>query len=113
MTHSHSCVARLAMTGFLWSLAGGAFGQDGPTVDRDEATKAFEYLNAARRGPPSFSKEMGADLSDVKARPALKWDAPLAKVAEEKALDMAKRRYFDHVNPDGLGINVLIHEAGY
>jgi len=26
---------------------------------------------------------------------------------------MAKRNYFGHVNPEGLGINILMHDAGY
>jgi uncharacterized protein YkwD len=82
-------------------------------ADRDEAHKAFEYLNKVRTEPAQFSKEIGIDLSDVKPRPALAWNNTLAKVAEEKALDMARRDYFGHVTPEGLGINVQIHEAGY
>jgi len=34
-------------------------------------------------------------------------------VAQKKAQDMIDRSYFGHVNPDGDGINILIHEAGY
>src|SRR5262249_18449068 len=82
-------------------------------LDRDEARKALDYLNKVRKEPAKFSKEIGVDLSDVKARPALKWNDILAKVAEEKALDMANRDYFGHVTPEGLGINIQIHEAGY
>jgi uncharacterized protein YkwD len=37
----------------------------------------------------------------------------LAKVAETKAMDMAKRHYFNHVDPDGYGINYYINKAGY
>jgi uncharacterized protein YkwD len=84
-----------------------------PDLDREEAKKAFEYLNRVRARPAEFSKEIKADLSDVKARPALKWNDILAKVAEEKAADMAKRDYFSHTTPEGLGINRLIHDAGY
>jgi uncharacterized protein YkwD len=83
------------------------------TLDRDEARKAFDYLNKIRKEPAKFSKEIGIDLSDVKPRPALKWNNILAKVAEEKAQDMANRDYFGHVTPEGLGINLQIHEAGY
>src|SRR5262249_53518522 len=56
---------------------------------------------------------LGIDLGDVKPRRALVWNDTLAKVAEEKALDMARREHFDHVTPDGLGINIQIHEAGH
>src|SRR5262249_19281153 len=82
-------------------------------LDRDEAKKAFDYLNKVRKEPAKFSEEIGVDLSDVKARPALAWNKVLAKVAEEKALDMANRDYFGHVTPEGRGINIQIHEAGY
>ena len=37
----------------------------------------------------------------------------LAQVARERAEDMARRRYFSHVNPDGFGPNYLVQQAGY
>lgn len=37
----------------------------------------------------------------------------LAEVARARAEDMAKRRYFDHVDPDGCGPNQLVTEAGF
>lgn len=37
----------------------------------------------------------------------------LAQVARERAVDMATRDYFDHENPDGLGPNRLVEQAGY
>ena len=40
-------------------------------------------------------------------------DERLCKVARARAMDMAKRRYFDHVNPDGNGPNYLVRQAGY
>ena len=40
-------------------------------------------------------------------------DPVLTYVARLRALDMAKRRYFDHVNPDRDGPNVLVQRAGY
>jgi uncharacterized protein YkwD len=87
--------------------------KDKAVLDREEARKAFDYLNQVRKEPAKFSKEIGVDLSEVQSRPALKWNDILAKVAEEKALDMANRDYFGHVTPEGLGINIQIHEAGY
>jgi uncharacterized protein YkwD len=83
------------------------------TVDKDAAKKGAEYLNKVRQAPASFSKEIGTDLSYISKKPALKWNDTLAKVAEAKALDMAKRKYFAHVDPDGNGINVKINKAGY
>lgn len=82
-------------------------------LDREAARQAAAYLNEVRADPPSYSAEIGVDLSGVAARQALNWNETLAKVAEEKALDMAVRDYFAHVDPDGDGINILIHRAGY
>lgn len=86
---------------------------DAATLDRDEAKKSFEYLNKIRANPDAFSKEIGVDLREVARRETLKWNSTLAKVAESKALDMAKRNYLSHTTPEGLGINHLINEAGY
>jgi uncharacterized protein YkwD len=43
----------------------------------------------------------------------LRWNDTLAKVAETKALDMADKNYFAHVDKKGFGINYRINEAGY
>ena len=37
----------------------------------------------------------------------------LARIARERAQDMARRNYFGHVNPDGFGANYLVTQAGY
>ncbi len=86
---------------------------DGITVDHVEANSAFLYLNDIRQAPDDYSEEIGVDLSYVDPIHPLVWNDILGKVAEEKAIDMAKRNYFAHVDPDGNGINILIHEAGY
>lgn len=82
-------------------------------LDRNEARQAFEYLNMVRTNPKKYGREFKLNLSNVESKPALIWNDILAKVAEEKALDMAKRNYFSHVTPEGNGINILIHRAGY
>ena len=46
-------------------------------------------------------------------RPALRLDPILARIARERAEDMAARDYFAHVNPDGLAANALVLDAGY
>jgi len=79
----------------------------------DEARRAFEYLNEMRQSPAAFSEVVGIDLGYAEPRQALQWNDILARVAEEKALDMAEREYFSHVDPDGNGINFLIKQAGY
>ncbi len=44
---------------------------------------------------------------------AMHLDERLVAVARARAMDMAKRDYFDHVNPDGNGPNYLVRAAGY
>ena len=46
-------------------------------------------------------------------RAFLQFDPILAQVARERAADMARRNYFDHINPDGHGANYLVRRAGY
>jgi uncharacterized protein YkwD len=40
-------------------------------------------------------------------------NSTLSQVARARAEDMAKRGYFDHVNPDGHGPNYLVTQAGF
>ena len=47
------------------------------------------------------------------SRKQLNWDARLSKSARQRALDMANRGYFDHVDPDGNGPNYYVSQAGY
>ena len=44
---------------------------------------------------------------------AMHLDERLVMVARARAMDMAKRDYFNHVNPDGNGPNFLVRTAGY
>lgn len=46
-------------------------------------------------------------------RSVLHIDSRLTQVAQGRAVDMAVRRYFNHVNPSGLGPNILVRQAGY
>lgn len=84
-----------------------------PTEDREGARAAFALLNRVRQNPGAFSTQMGVNLNNVRPRPALVWNDTLYTVALARATDMARRRYFEHVNPDGLGSNILMHRAGY
>ena len=74
---------------------------------------AFDFLNKIRQNPHLYSKEVGVNLSGISARQPLRWNDTLAQVAQAKAEDMVKRNYFEHINPDGKGINIMILEAGY
>lgn len=86
-----------------------------PTVGpRPDAAKEVAFIiNQVRNKPVAYTQEYGVDLSYLAARPALNWNETLAAVAQKKAEDMYRRQYFSHVDPDGNGINILIHEAGY
>ncbi len=46
-------------------------------------------------------------------RPSMQLDPILARLARERAQDLAARNYFAHVNPDGFGPNALVRDAGY
>jgi uncharacterized protein YkwD len=46
-------------------------------------------------------------------RVELKLDPILQRVARRKALDMARRGYFSHTTPEGVGPNLAVRRAGY
>ena len=73
-----------------------------------ETSKCDRTLNAEERSLAKlFEKDRG------QKRRTMRCDPVLAYVARMRALDMAERGYFDHVNPDHDGPNVLIERAGY
>ena len=82
-------------------------------IGRQQAKEAFAYLMNVRANPVDYSKELGFPKSTKVSSIKLVWNDTLAKVAEAKAMDMAKRNYFAHVDPDGVGMNFFINEAGY
>jgi len=85
-----------------------------PGVAQSEAIQeALTYLNRVRANPDAFSEEIGVPLHNAIPRHALKWDSRLGAAAQRKAEDMARRGYFDHVDPEGYGMNYFIQQAGY
>src|SRR5688572_25772004 len=84
-----------------------------PFVVKEEAQLAFELLNNIRSNPEKYYKDLHLNGKLRITKTPLRWNDTLARVAESKALDMAKRNYFNHVSPDGLGINYLVHQSGY
>lgn len=46
------------------------------------------------------------------AAPALRWNKALGKVARNHAADMARRRYFSHSSPEGLGSRGRMQQLG-
>lgn len=65
---------------------------------------------------PSRAEQLLGDLltrDPGQRRPSLTLSPVLARVARERAQDMASRGYFSHVNREGLGANTLVRRAGY
>jgi uncharacterized protein YkwD len=103
-------VLAILLLGAAHSIIGGG----DATIDKAEEQKAFELLNKVRQNPKAYSAGWNnINLSSVKAKPALVWNDTLAKVAEAKAIDMARRNYFNHIDPGGYGMNYYINKAGY
>ena len=84
-----------------------------PKIDRKEAKSAFLMLNKIRQNPRAYQRELHLGSLGQITRSPLRWNDTLAKVAEMRAMDMAKRDYFDHTDPDGFGPNHHINRAGY
>ncbi len=102
------------MTHFLRHLAGLllflACGCAAPAVD-GAAVGVVPSAGRPSRGPTGLAGPGRAAVRDLVARinrrrvaigcGALAWDDRLASVAERHSLDMARRAFFSHVNPDG------------
>lgn len=82
-------------------------------LNKEEAQRAFQYLNQIRTNPLKFQDKFPFLAKHKITKTALVWNNQLAKVAETKALDMAKRKYFAHVDPEGFGMNYYINKGGY
>jgi hypothetical protein len=78
-----------------------------------EIAEAVDFLNKIRANPEAFSQTIGVTLNNIPASAPLKWNDQLAIAAQQKAEDMANRNYFNHVNPEGYGMNYFINETGY
>ncbi len=83
------------------------------TLDKIEAQKAFALLNYIRTNPDKYYVQLHFPKNTKVKRTKLIWNDTLAKVAEAKAMDMAHKNYFAHVDKKGYGINYYINKAGY
>jgi len=84
------------------------------TIDKKAAQSALKTLRDIRHNPRDYAQELNfnEDINRVSSVELI-WNDTLAQVAEAKAFDLANRNYFDHVDPDGYGINYFIAESGY
>jgi uncharacterized protein YkwD len=87
------------------------------------ATLLAEHVSVGGTLPKSSrADEMPAEVRDLFQRinrhrhaigcHALEWDRRLAHLALRQSEDMARRHYFDHVNPDGLDPFQRMDHAG-
>lgn len=75
-----------------------------PFIIKDEAHQAFELINDIRRHPDKYPKKLQLNNQQHIGQP-LRWNDTLARAAEAKAMDMAKRNYFSYLTPEGYAIN--------
>ncbi|GHE29379.1 CAP domain-containing protein [Sphingobacterium griseoflavum] len=84
------------------------------SVDRTTAKEAYTYLLDFREDPKAMMRALGVHFDHSKvSKVRLRWNKELARAAELRARDMAERNYFDHSNPEGVGPNHIIVQAGY
>ena len=105
------CYAGLLAAGLLISAFSPA--RDKACLDPEAATEAFVFLNKVRAQPESYANELRLYWALPVTKRPLVWNDTLARVAGRKALDMAERGFFAHVDPDGYGMNYRINEGGY
>lgn len=79
----------------------------------EQERAAVATLNQIRRDPAAAGQWLGLDLGSIPSRPPLSANAILARVARERAEDMVARRYYGHVDPEGVGPNQKVAQAGY
>ena len=69
--------------------------------------------DALTREEQSLAKFLVGDSAQHRSRGEMQLDPILTAVARARAGDLATRRYFSHVNPDGHGPNYMLCAAGY
>jgi uncharacterized protein YkwD len=67
----------------------------------------LKQVNAAR----AMARSCGA--KPMKAARELAWNRSLAEAAEQHSVDMAARRFFAHINPDGQRVSQRVSAQGY
>lgn len=89
----------------------------GTVSSASQQTVFLPLVSTGSRGCTTTTQEARiAELmrSDAEQkRPSLTCNPLLEQVARERARDMAVRKYFGHVNPDGYGPNYIVLKAGY
>ncbi|MFD1186284.1 CAP domain-containing protein [Pontibacter rugosus] len=86
-----------------------------PNYDLKEAAKvSFEELNSVRQDPKQYAQKYKLPaIANIPPRQPFVWDDNLAKLAQQKAGDMARNNYFGHVDKKGKGMNYYLWQANY
>lgn len=113
MNRYYRIVLLLIITGVVCFASAYKIPTDEIKGDYNQAVRGFEFLKKVRKDPNAYTERLRVSLKDIPAGPELHWNDTLASVAEQKALDMASKGYFDGVDKDGYGINYYINKAGY
>lgn len=106
------CLSQIPLVLGLAALAGGC------VVYRQMPSQGVTSPES-RRQADSLSAVRERELAEIlthdpgQRRTRLTWNPLLARLAREKAWDMATRGYFGHVTPEGVGANTMLERAGY
>ena len=76
--------------------------------------KSFSELNQVRQNPALYATKYKLPaLKKIPKIHALTWDTTLARLAQQKAQDMANHNYFSHQDKKGRGMNYYLWKADY
>jgi len=89
--------------------------QPKPPFDLAQARLAsFKELNEVRQNPAAYAARYNVPaLLKLPRKAPLAWDTTLARLAQRKAEDMARRNYFAHQDLRKKGMNYYLWQAGY
>lgn len=110
MSKKRNGLAIISVSIFLFLMSYASVFDTG-RLDREEAMEMFNYLQSLRQKKTAKSDPLNKYVKSKK--PLLIWNDTLAKVAEARALDLAEKNYFDHIDKKGYGVNYYIEKAGY
>jgi uncharacterized protein YkwD len=88
--------------------------RDAPVAFEPSALEQLflERLNDARANPAAYGASIGLDLSGAGRAQPLAFNPILVAAARLHSQDMAGRRYFDHITPEGLTPLQRVRAAG-
>ena len=98
---------------YLFVLPTGKVGAQSDYL-QEAVRNSFLELNQVRQNPMLYAAKY--KLPALKRIPkihALTWDTTLARLAQQKAADMANRNYFSHQDKKGRGMNYYVRQANY